>query len=153
MNTFPPMLAVMDFFHYTTCMLSGVPLLSSDAEGRAVYKLSCVEKSNVSPHQRGAPGKSGAVSFSGTPADVPNSHSLCNVVTDIPKEQGATGFEAGARRLRVNRSPVTHSVSQISFCENVRVWSINCCKFLFRKAEIEARLRNSNVDILCLQET
>ena len=44
-------------------------------------------------------------------------------------------------------------MSQISFCENVRVWSINCCKFLFRKAEIEARLRNSNVDILCLQET
>ena len=55
MNTFPPMLAVMDFFYYTTCMLSGVPLLSSDAEGRAVCKLSCVEKSNVSPHQRGHP--------------------------------------------------------------------------------------------------
>ena len=73
----------------------------------------------------GAPGKSGAVSFAGTPADVPNSHSLCNVVIDIPKEQGATVFDAGARRLRVNQSPVIHSVSQISFCEKVRVWSIN----------------------------
>ena len=39
------------------------------------------------------------------------------------------------------------------FCESVRVWSINCRKFLTRKAEIEARLRNSNVDIVCLQET
>ena len=48
-----------------------------------------------------APGKSGAVSLADTPADVPNSDSLCNIATDLSTEQGACVFEVGARRLRV----------------------------------------------------
>ena len=100
-----------------------------------------------------APGKSGAVSLADTPADVPNSDSLCNIATDLSTEQGACVFEVGARRLRVVQPSEIPCEPINAFCESVRVWSINCRKFLTRKAEIEARLRNSKVDIVCLQET
>ena len=44
-------------------------------------------------------------------------------------------------------------MSPSACCERVRMWSINCCKLLKRRAELEARLLNSALDILCLQET
>ena len=35
----------------------------------------------------------------------------------------------------------------------MRIWSVNVRKLLHRKAELEARLVNANVDMLLLQET
>ncbi len=40
-----------------------------------------------------------------------------------------------------------------NFSERVRIWSVNVRKLLRRKAELEARLSNANVDIIMLQET
>ena len=40
-----------------------------------------------------------------------------------------------------------------SFCEQLRIWSVNVRKLVLRKAELEARLANANVDVLLLQET
>ena len=67
----------------------------------------------------GAPGKSGAVSLAGTPADVPNSESLCNIGINIPKKQGTNGFDVGARRLRVNQPPEIPCGPLNAFCESV----------------------------------
>ena len=47
----------------------------------------------------------------------------------------------------------SRSSSLGSFSGQVRIWSVNVCKLMRRKAELEARLRNANVDILLLQET
>ena len=33
------------------------------------------------------------------------------------------------------------------------MWSVNVCKLIWRKAEVEARLATADVDILLLQET
>ena len=40
-----------------------------------------------------------------------------------------------------------------SFCEQLRIWKMNARKLVLRKAELEARLANANVDVLLLQET
>ena len=57
------------------------------------------------------------------------------------------------RRLREPEIAVVTYASARFFCERVRIGSINCRKLLTRRAELEARLLNSSVDILCLQET
>ena len=56
------------------------------------------------------------------------------------------------RRLREFDTVAVSSASPHVFSQRVRVWSINRRKLLKRRAELEARLKNSNVDILCLQE-
>ena len=40
-----------------------------------------------------------------------------------------------------------------SFYEKLRIWSVNVRKLVLRKAELETRLVNANVNILLLQET
>ena len=57
------------------------------------------------------------------------------------------------RRLREFDTVAVSFASPHVFSQRVRVWSINRRKLLKRRAELEARLKNSNVDILCLQET
>ena len=131
--------------------LSGVPLPSSDAEGRAVCTPLCVDY-NIIP-SAGTPSKFGAVSFAGTLADVPNSQSLCNIIIDIPKEQKAILFDVRARRSHVNQPPGVPCGPLNVFCESVRLWNINSRKFLTRNAEILFRLCNSKVDIVCLPFT
>ena len=92
-----------------------------------------------------APGESGAAPVLGAPVNAAmlTSHFPCPPNT----------LEYDSRRLRVNQLSVSVSAQPSAFCERVRVWSVNCCKLLKRKAELEARLCNSCVDILCLQET
>ena len=92
-----------------------------------------------------APGESGAAPVLGAPVNAAmlTSHFPCPPNT----------LEYDSRRLRVNQLSVSVSAQPNAFCERVRVWNVNCCKLLKRKAELEARLCNSCVDILCLQET
>ena len=40
-----------------------------------------------------------------------------------------------------------------SSIQRIRMWSVNARKLLRRRAELEARLHNANVDLLCVQET
>ena len=105
----------------------------------------------------GAPGESGAVPLAGTPADVLNLEfpSPCRVeIPDaLPCRNSIASSDRSLRRLRELNTVVVTSASPSVFPQRVRVWSVNCCKLLKRRAELEARLKNSNVDILCLQET
>ena len=52
---------------------------------------------------------------------------------------------------RHTRDPAP-SLPQVS-TQKLRIWSVNARKLLRRRAEIEARLRNSADDIVCIQET
>ena len=45
------------------------------------------------------------------------------------------------------------TAEQCCFSQRIRIWSVNTRKLLRRKAELEARLLNANVDLLFLQET
>ncbi len=45
------------------------------------------------------------------------------------------------------------SVDERAFLQHIRIWSINARKLLRRRAELEARLSNSGVDLLFVQET
>ena len=105
----------------------------------------------------GAPGKSGAVLLAGTPADVLNSAPLLPCSREIPlalpSRKSIANSNGSLRRLREPEIVVVHSMSPSAFCERIRIWSVNCRKLLKRRAELEARLLHSSVDILCLQET
>ncbi len=54
---------------------------------------------------------------------------------------------------RLNRPRVDSVVSPSAFFQRIRIWSVNVRRFLKRRAELEARLMNSDVHILMLQET
>ena len=112
------------------------------------------EKHRFTPSS-GAPGKSGAVLFAGTPADVQNlvSVSPCRAELSaaLPCNLPASS-SCSSRRLREPETVNGSVASPNVFWQRVRVWSVNCRNLLKRRAELEARLRNSNVDILCLQE-
>ena len=89
----------------------------------------------------GAPGKSGAET-----ASVPNSLLLVSNSLFV----NVVGF-GGSNSLVLDPFSATPKLE--SFCEKLRMWSVNIRKLVLRKAELEARLVNANVDILLLQET
>ena len=89
----------------------------------------------------GAPGKSGA-----EPASVPNSQLLVSNSLSV----NVVGF-GGSNSFALDSLSATPKLE--SFCEQLRILNVNVRKLVLRKAELEARLVNANVDILLLQET
>ena len=86
-------------------------------------------------------------------------HSL-NRVSSSPATPVTMGEADVARSIVMgfggNNSIIVEAPSAIrlgSFCEQLRIWSVNVRKLVLRKAELEARLANANVDVLLLQET
>ena len=79
-------------------------------------------------------------------------------ICDFSVDPGLCELSAGACFSTNSNSGDKFSSSEprhvhASFSERVRIWSVNVCKLSRRKAELEARLLNANVDILLLQET
>ena len=86
----------------------------------------------------GAPGKSGA-----EPASVFNSQLLGSnsLSVNVVRFGGSNSFVL---------DPLSATPMLESFCEQLRIWSVNVRKFVLRKVQLEARLVKANVDILLL---
>ena len=88
----------------------------------------------------GAPGESGAVPLAGTPADVQNlelpSPCRAEILVALPCRNSIASSDRSLRRLRELNTVVVTSASPSVFPQRVRVWSVNCCKLLKRRAEL-----------------